>query len=179
MSLIKFWLNQHYDLGGDVIWRISRWPPWQPSWMSEWNKFSSSESPCLPNASDQVSALSDLPFESRCRFKIFKLGYWNGTNLVILNLHVTQMLPTKFELNPTYCLGAEVFEDFHGSHRGGHLEYWYGTNLAVLNLHVSPMPYASDQASALSDLLFESRCRFKIFKLVTMAAILDIGTERI
>ena len=52
---IKFGLNQHYGLGGDVVWRISRWPLWQPSWMSEWNEFSSSESPCLPNASYQVS----------------------------------------------------------------------------------------------------------------------------
>ena len=22
-----------YGLGGDVVWRISRWPPWQPSWI--------------------------------------------------------------------------------------------------------------------------------------------------
>ena len=48
---IKFGLNLHYSLGGDIFWRISRWPPWRPSWMSEWNKFSCSESPCLANAS--------------------------------------------------------------------------------------------------------------------------------
>ena len=56
MPPIKFGMNPHYSFGEDVVWRISRWPPWQPSWMSNWNEFSSSESPCLPNASNQVSA---------------------------------------------------------------------------------------------------------------------------
>ena len=56
MHPIKFRLNLTCGLGGDVVSRISRWPPLPPSWMSEWNKFSSSESPCLPNAPHQVSA---------------------------------------------------------------------------------------------------------------------------
>ena len=47
---IKFWLNPSYGLR-DVIWRISRWPPWRPSWISERNDFSISESPCCHNAS--------------------------------------------------------------------------------------------------------------------------------
>ena len=36
------------------------------------------------------------------------LGYWNGTSLAILNLHVTPKPPTKFEINLTYCLGADL-----------------------------------------------------------------------
>ena len=51
MLPIKFWLNQTYGLGGDVIWRISRWPPWRLSWISEWNSFSNSESLYCSNAS--------------------------------------------------------------------------------------------------------------------------------
>ena len=31
MLSIKFWLNPIYSFGGDVVWRISRWPPW---WLS-------------------------------------------------------------------------------------------------------------------------------------------------
>ena len=31
------------------------------------NNFNNSESACRPNASDQLSAQSDLPFRSRCR----------------------------------------------------------------------------------------------------------------
>ena len=33
--LSSFLLNLTYGLGGDVVWRISRWPPWWPSWI--WN----------------------------------------------------------------------------------------------------------------------------------------------
>ena len=29
MHPIKFWLNPTYGLGGNVVLRISRWPPWQ------------------------------------------------------------------------------------------------------------------------------------------------------
>ena len=28
MPPIKFWINPTYGLGGNVVWRISRWPPW-------------------------------------------------------------------------------------------------------------------------------------------------------
>ena len=36
------------------------------------------------------------------------LGYWNVTILAILNLHVAQMPPIKFQLNPTYHSGGDV-----------------------------------------------------------------------
>ena len=36
------------------------------------------------------------------------LGYWNGTILAILNLHVATKPPTKFQLNPTYGSGGDV-----------------------------------------------------------------------
>ena len=35
-------------------------------------------------------------------------GYWNGTILAILNLHVNSKLPTKFGLHPTLRAGADV-----------------------------------------------------------------------
>ena len=53
---IKFWLNPAYSLGGDIVWRLSSWPPWQPFWLSELNDLSNSESPCLHNASHRVPA---------------------------------------------------------------------------------------------------------------------------
>ena len=89
-------LNLHYSLGGDTFWRISKWPSWQPSWKSEWNKFSSSESPspqCLPPS----FSLTWLTFPEQMLFQDFHaghhgchLGYWNGTNLAILNLYINQ-----------------------------------------------------------------------------------------
>ena len=51
MPPIKFWLNPTYGLGGDVVWRISIWLPWRPSWILEWNDFSNSESLCHCDAS--------------------------------------------------------------------------------------------------------------------------------
>ena len=36
------------------------------------------------------------------------LGYWNETNLAILNFHVILMPPTKFGLNQTYHSGADM-----------------------------------------------------------------------
>ena len=74
MPLIKFRLNLTYGLGGDVIRRISRWPVWRPSWISEWNDFNKSESLSHCQASHQVSAQSYLWLGSRCRLKNFKMG---------------------------------------------------------------------------------------------------------
>ena len=92
--------------------RISRWPPWQPSWIWEWNDFSNFESLCHCDASHQVSAQSDLGFRRRCRLKNFKMaahfGYQNRMILAILNLHVATMPPTKFQLNPTYESGGDI-----------------------------------------------------------------------
>ena len=65
MPPIKFQLNRTL---GDVVWRISRWQSWWwPSWISERNDFSNSESPCCHNASYWVSAQSNLWFWRRCR----------------------------------------------------------------------------------------------------------------
>ena len=62
MSFIKFWLNPTYGFGGDVVLRISRWPPWRPSSIVEPNDLSNSESLCHCDASHQVLAQSDLRF---------------------------------------------------------------------------------------------------------------------
>ena len=67
---IKFWLNPTYGLGGDVVWRIS----WRPSWISERNHFSKFESLSHCDASNQVSAQSDLWFGRKCRLKNFKMA---------------------------------------------------------------------------------------------------------
>ena len=74
MPPIKFRLNPIYGLGGDVVWRISRWSPWQPSWIIERSNFSNSESLCRSDASHQVLAQSDLWFGRRCRLKNFMMA---------------------------------------------------------------------------------------------------------
>ena len=112
MPSIKFWLNPTYGSGGDVVWRISRWPRWRTSCITERNDFSSSESLCHSDASHQVSAQSDLRFGRRCRLKNFKmaaiLDIRTERFLAILNLHVATMPPTKFQVNPAYGSGGDV-----------------------------------------------------------------------
>ena len=45
MPPINFQLNSTYSLG-DVVSRISRWPPWLPYWISKRSDFRKSEAPC-------------------------------------------------------------------------------------------------------------------------------------
>ena len=67
------------------------------------------------------------------------------------------------------------FEEFQDGCSGGHFGYQNGTILAILNLcHCD----ASHQVSAQSDLGFGRKCRWKNFKMATVAAILDIGMEQ-
>ena len=171
MLSIKFPLNPTYGLGGDVVWSISSWPLWQPSWTLERNDFSNSESLCFSNASHQVLAQSNLRFGRRCRLKNFK-GYLNRTILAILNLYVTVMPPIKFQLNLTYGLGGEVVWRISRwpPLRPAWISEWNDFSNSEALCHCD----ASHQVSAQSDLWF-GRCRLKNFK---MTAILDIGTEQ-
>ena len=73
MPPIKFWLYLTYCLVGDDLWRISRQPSWWPSWISEQNNFSNSESLCHCDASHQGLVQSDLWFGRRCCLKNFKM----------------------------------------------------------------------------------------------------------
>ena len=80
------------------------------------------------------------------------LGYGNRTILAILNLYNSPKPPIKFQLNLTYCLGLDSESLCHCD--------------------------ASHQVLAQSNFQFGRRCRLKNFKMATMAAILDIGTEQ-
>ena len=72
MPPTKVGLNPTYRLGADMVWRFSKWPQLGPSWISERNDFSNSESLHCSKASHQVSAQSSLQFGRRCCLKIFK-----------------------------------------------------------------------------------------------------------
>ena len=154
---IKFWL-----WWPSWISRISRWPPWRPSWISERNDFSNSESLCHCDASHQVLAQSDLRFGRRYHLKNFKMATmapsWlsEQNDLAILNLCVTVMTPIMAAMRPSGILERNDFSNFESQ---SHCD-------------------ASHQVSAQSDLQFGRRCRLKNFKMAAMAAILDIGTKR-
>ena len=69
------------------------------------------------------------------------LGCQNGMNIAVLNRHVSPMALTKFQLNPTYHLKANVVSRFSSCPpwRPSWV-LWNRTNLAILKLHVTPMP---------------------------------------
>ena len=95
-------------------------------------------------------------------------GYWNRTNLAILKLHVPQMPPTKFGLNLTYRLGADMVWRFSRWPTQGpacvleRKDFSNSESLCCSN--------ASHQVSAQSNLQFGRRCHLKIFKKADMAA---------
>ena len=160
--------NPHYGLG-DVVWRISRWPPW----ISEWNELGSSESPqCLPPS----FSLIWLTVRKQMTFLDFQDShhgrYWNGTNLAILNFHVTPIPPTKFWLSLTYHSVADVAWRFSRwppwrfgwrCRRPSWISEWNDfSNSESLRCYD-----ASYQVIAQSDLQFGRRCLLKFSKWLT------------
>ena len=122
-----------------MVWRFSRW---QPSWISEWNDFSNSESLCPSEASHQILAQSPTWF-GRCCLKNFKMAAaaswiseWNYFSnfesllLWCLPLSFCSIQLTDMEIS---------FEEFQDG-RCGHLGYRSRTILAILNLYVAPIP---------------------------------------
>ena len=65
MLPIKFGVNWPFGSGDEVKNRFSRWWPWLPSWISDWNNFSYFLSVSHPDSSYQF--LSQLAFGLRRR----------------------------------------------------------------------------------------------------------------
>ena len=90
-------------------------------------------------------------------WRISRWPQWNGTNLAVLNLHVSPMPPTKFQLNLTYCSRADAVSSWPS---------WQPSWILELNQFSnskSPChPNASHQVWAQSDLPLGSRHGLKI-----------------
>ena len=69
MPPTKFGLNLTYRSRADMVWRFSRWPPWRPSWILEWNDFSNSESLCSP--------MPSIKFQLNPTFFFFWFGFYS------------------------------------------------------------------------------------------------------
>ena len=85
--------------------------------------------------------------------------------LAIHNLYVAPMPHIKFQPHPTYSFGRDVV--FQDGYRGSRLVYRNGTVLAILYLYVYPVPPTKPTYPSWADM--------KIFKMATMAAILNIA----
>ena len=119
----------------------------RPSWISERNDFSHSESLCCSDASHQVSAQSDLRFGRRCHLKISKMD----DMAAILDIGVERFKQFWISMS-LWCLQSSFgsirhtvweemsFEEFQDGCRGCHLGYRNRMILAILTLNVATMP---------------------------------------
>ena len=97
---IKFQFNPTYDLGGDIVWRISRWSLWWPSWLLEMNDFSSSESLCLPSSLGSIRlTVWEMSFEEfQDGWCLMTDGQWT-TGHEISNAPREQIIPNPLHQN--------------------------------------------------------------------------------
>ena len=103
------------------------------------------------------------------------LGYRNGISLAVLNLHVSPMPLTKFQLNPSYRSGADVISRF--SRWPSWRPSWILEHNEFSNSKSPCHTNASHQLLAQSDIPFRSRHGLKVFKMAIMVVILDIRME--
>ena len=96
-------------------------------------------------------------------------------NLAVLNLHVSLMSPTKFQPNPFYRFRADFVSRLLS--RPPWWPSWLLERNRFSNSKTPCHPNASHQVCARSDLSFGSRHDLNNFKMATMGAILDIGTD--
>ena len=145
------------------------------------NCLSNSESPCCPNASQQVLAQSDLPFRSRWGLKIFKMATLGPSYISEKNDFSNS--ESLCHSDATYQVWAQSALRFRRCHlknfKMAAMLSWLSEWNEFSSSESPCLPNAYHQVSAQSNLPFGSRWCFKIFKLATMAAILDIGTEQI
>ena len=93
-------VNWHFGLGEEVKTRFSRWPLWQPPWISNWKDFTFfylQVTPMLPTKF-HVNWLFGSGEDAKNRFS-GHLRFPIGMILAIFDLQVTPMLPTQFRVN--------------------------------------------------------------------------------
>ena len=119
MLHIKFQVDWPFGSAGEAKNRFSRWLPWRPSLISDWNDFSYFWSTSHPNASYQVSSQLAFRFRRRNEKQMFKMA----TMAAILDfqmerfklffyLKVTPILPTKFQVKWPFRSGEEAKNTF-------------------------------------------------------------------
>ena len=115
----KFGVKWPFSSGEEAKTRFSRWLPWRPSWISDRHYFSYFSSISHPNASYQVWSQLAFGFRSRSEKIDFQdghhgshLGFPMGMILVIFDLQVTLVLPSKFGVNWPFRSGEEAKNRF-------------------------------------------------------------------
>ena len=140
------WLQSDLALEAEEVWRFSRCPLGaiylQISDQNDFSNFWIYVAPIPPIKSgfNPHYGLGGVLFkESQYNRSGTHFVCQNGTNLAVLNLHVSPLPPTKFQLNPIYRSKADVVSRFSS------WPQWRPScileqKLAILNLHVTPLP---------------------------------------
>ena len=155
MSPIKFWLNPTYGLGGDVVLRISCWPPWRPSWILERNDFSNSESLSHWDASHQVLLNPTYGLEGDVVWRILRFPQWRPSWISERNNFIN--FESLYHCDASYQVSAQSNLRFgsrccSGIFNGGHLGHRNGMILAILSFCVTVMPPIKFQLNRTYDL---------------------------
>ena len=115
----KFGVNWPFGSGKEAKNIFSRWLPWRPSWISDQNDFSYFWSASHPDAFYHVWSQLAFGFRRRSEKIDFQnschgghLGFPTGTILVIFDLQVTPLLPSKFGVNWHSGSGEEAKNRF-------------------------------------------------------------------
>ena len=144
MPPIKFQLNLTYGLGGDVVWRISRWPPCRPSRISERKNFNNSESLCRSDAAHKVLDNLTYGLGGDIVWRISRWPPWQPSWISERNNFSNSKC--LCHCDASHQVWAQSNLQFGRRCRlknmkmAGHLEYQNGTILTILNLYVAPMP---------------------------------------
>ena len=142
----------------DVVWRVSRLPPWPPSWTLELNDF------VILNP--QFTPMLPIKFRRNLTYwlwgdVVWRISrwrpswHWNRTISAILNFHNIPMPPIMFKLNQTYRSWLDVIWRI-----SRWLPWWQSLISERNHFSNSKSPCCPDafhQLSASSDLRFGSR----------------------
>ena len=131
----KFQVNLSFGSGEKAKNRFSRWRPWQPSWISEWNDLVIFDVRHLdasyPSSFKSISISvqekkQKIDFQDGCNGD--RLGFPIETIFAIFELQVTAMLPVKFRVHWPFGSGEEAKNRYQDGHHGGHLGFPIGTS---------------------------------------------------
>ena len=143
MPPIKFWFNPTYGLGGDVVWRISRLPPWRPPWISGRTILAilNLNNVPMPPIKFHLNLTYGLGGDVVWRISRWPPWWpcwileWNNFSNSESLCHCDASHQVLAQSN--YGLEEMSFEEFQD---GGHLGYRNQMILAILNIYVPPMP---------------------------------------
>ena len=134
----KFWVNWPFSSGEEAKNRFSRWPCWQPSWISDWNDFSYFWSQVTPMFLTKFRVI--WPFssgEAKNRFSRWLpwwpswISYRNNFRYFCSIIHPKASSQISSHLAFRFRRSKNRFS--------GHLEFPIGTVLAIFDLQVTPM----------------------------------------